>query len=127
MARLMTGSAMPHRGNDSGNCCLAHAEYACHLGGGFAARYHTFRDFGTLLGIELWAPTADAPLRSRLIETCLCSFPDHGTFEFGETPNHLHHHSACWGGGVDILGEGAEPYMGELNLFEKVQQILESS
>lgn len=44
-----------------------------------------------------------------------------------EAPHHLHHHPACWGGGIDAFSQAAEACTPTLNLFEQRQQVFKAA
>jgi hypothetical protein len=62
-------------------------------------------DFSTHGRIQLPAPSADTPFGPGCGETRRCSFTDHRSFELGEGPDDLHHHSPGRSGGVDVLSD----------------------
>jgi hypothetical protein len=79
-----------------------------HLGPRFAAGYDTFAislrfAASSFFRLPPIRPSARAAARPRR-----CSLADHGAFELGEGPDHLHHHAPRRSGGVDVLGNRAK-------------------
>jgi hypothetical protein len=79
-------------------------EQPCGVGGRLVAlRYH-LADFNLLLRRQLRTASTDSTFLASCVQTGLGSFLEHCPFELSESPDHLHHHSACRGGRVDGLG-----------------------
>jgi hypothetical protein len=76
-----------------------------------------------LLGCQLWRTAADASFPTGGIQTRFRSFPEHGPFELGESPDHLHHHPPCGSRGVDRLDQAAEASFGFSQPFHNREHI----
>jgi len=71
------------------------------------------------------ASAADAPLRAGGREPGLRPLPDHGPFELGKAPDHLHEHAPGRRGRIDGFGQTAEARPGRLNAFHNMEQVFE--
>ncbi len=78
-----------------------------------------------LAAIELLASTADASFGPGGGDAGGGSLPDHGALELGERADHLHHHAAGRGGGVDVLGDRAEAGAGIGDSLHDVQHVFQ--
>ena len=98
----------PMLGDDPRHGWLADVVEARHLGAGLPAGDDAFGDFAPFGGVELLASTADTSLGPGGGDAGRGPLPDHGALELGERADHLHHHAAGRGGGVDVLGDRPE-------------------
>ena len=98
-------------------------EQPCGIGGRLVTPGHHPTDLGLLLRRQLRTTPADASFPTGGIQTGLRSFAEHGPFEFGERPDHLHHHPSCRRCGVDRLGQAAEASFGFTQPFHDREDI----
>ena len=98
-------------------------EQARRLGGGFVAAAHHHADLGLLLRGKLGAAAPDPALPPGRIHPGPGAFPQHGAFELGEGPHHLHHHATGRAGRVDRLGQAPESGPGRLKPFHEGEHV----
>jgi hypothetical protein len=86
---------------------------------------HTFGYFSPPRVIELLSTPADPSFRPGGSEARRRPLADHRPLELGEGSDHLHHHPAGRGGGVDVLGNGTEARARGADPLHDVQHVLE--
>ena len=123
--QLAATGGHPVLGNDARHGWLADVVEARHLGAGLAAGDDALGDLAPLGGIEFLAPAADTPLGAGGGDAGGGAFADHGALELRERADHLHHHAAGRGGGVDVLGDRPEAGAGLGDPLHDVQHVLE--
>lgn len=105
------GTPAPDRtrsGQKPRDCCRVHLEQPRSVSGCSAAFRQRLANLRLLLRRQLGTASADPPVFASSFQARLGSLPKHGSFELGECSDNLHHHSPCWRGYVDRLGETAE-------------------
>ncbi len=72
---------------------------------------------------ELGQPSPDPAVLAGGLQTGTGAFAQHGSFELGKGPNHLHHNASCRRRGADGLGKTAEAGFGLAQTFHDGEHV----
>ena len=102
-----------------------YAEHSRHLPGSLPARFDRLCDLTALSIVQLLASPTDAPFGPGGSEARGRALADHGPFELGKRPRHLHRHASGGCGGIDVFGKLTETGARLADLLRDVRHVLQ--